>query len=96
MATEYEWDEAKASSNLLKHGVTFEEALSVFDNPLAIIFDDEDHSGGESREIIVGHSVQHRVLLVCFSERAGTVRMITARPATPKERKDYEEGVLTP
>jgi uncharacterized DUF497 family protein len=94
MATEYQWDESKAASNFLKHGVTFEEALSVFDNPLAAIFDDEDHSGGDSREIIVGHSIQDRLLLVCFSERSGTVRMISARPATAKERKDYEEGVL--
>jgi uncharacterized DUF497 family protein len=56
MTTEFKWDESKAGINFAKHGVTFEEAASVFENPLAVIFDDEPHSEGEPREIIVGHS----------------------------------------
>ncbi len=96
MTTEFEWDESKASANFLKHGVTFEEAVSAFADALAVIFDDEGHSEEESREIIVGHSSQNRLLLVCFVERQGSVRLISARPATVKERKDYEKGTLIP
>jgi uncharacterized DUF497 family protein len=96
MATKFDWDGPKAASNILKHGVTFEEAISVFANPLAAIFDDEGHSEGELREIIVGHSSQGRLLLVCFVERRGSVRIISARTATVEERKDYEEGTFNP
>jgi uncharacterized protein len=95
MTTEFEWDETKADSNFLKHGVTFGEAVSVFTDPLAVIFDDESHSAGETREVIVGHSLQNRLLLVCFAERGASVRLISARPATVKERKDYEKGTVT-
>ena len=59
---EFEWDESKAASNLKKHGVSFEEAKTVFDNPLAVIFDDESHSVDEQREIIIGHFRQNRLL----------------------------------
>lgn len=89
---EFEWDGAKAVSNLAKHGVSFEEALTVFDDPLAAIFDDEEHSTAEPREIIIGHSSQQRLVLVCFVERSGRVRIISARPATRRERNDYEEN----
>ncbi|HAX76506.1 MAG TPA: hypothetical protein DCY88_11865 [Cyanobacteria bacterium UBA11372] len=88
---EFEWDEAKAAANLKKHGVSFEEAKTVFDNPLAVIFDDEAHSVDEKREIIIGHSQQNRLLLVSFTERPNTIRIISARLATRKEREDYEE-----
>lgn len=88
---EFEWDEAKAAANLKKHGVGFEEAKTVFDNPLAVIFDDEAHSVDEKREIIIGHSQQNRLLLVSFTERPNTIRIISARLATRKEREDYEE-----
>jgi uncharacterized DUF497 family protein len=87
----FEWDEDKAASNLKKHGVTFEEAASVFSDPLAAIFDDEAHSEEEHREIIIGHSSQNRLLLVCLTERGETIRIISARRATKRERRDYEE-----
>lgn len=59
---EFEWDGAKAASNLAKHGVSFEEALTVFDDPLAVIFEDGEHSHGELRELIIGHSYQNRLV----------------------------------
>ncbi len=95
MSVEFEWDEQKAASNQKKHGVTFEEAATVFADPLAAIFDDEVHSEEEQREIIIGHSASDRLLLVCFTERAGAVRIISARRATKRERKDYEESPRT-
>ena len=93
MALSFEWDEDKAASNESKHGVTFDEASTVFADPLAVIFDDEEHSEDEIREIIIGHSILERLLLVSFTERgANVVRIISARRATKRERKDYEEG----
>jgi len=93
MPLTFEWDVKKAASNLAKHGVTFEEAITVFGDPLAVIFDDEDHSRDEIREIIIGHSALVRLLLVSFTERDRmVVRIISARKATRRERKDYEEG----
>ena len=90
---EFEWDEAKSASNLAKHGVSFEEALTVFDDSLALIFDDEEHSGTEPREIIIGYSSRQRLLVVCFTERLVAVRIISARSVTRRERQDYEENV---
>jgi len=87
----FEWDPAKAVANLAKHGVTFEEALTVFMDPMARIHRDPDHSGAERREIIVGHSIHQRLLLVSFIERGEKVRLISARVATKRERRDYEE-----
>jgi hypothetical protein len=92
MSFEFEWDAAKAAENEKKHGVAFDEALTVFADSLARIFDDPDHSEEEVREIIVGHSGQQRLLLVSFIERPGRVRIISARPVTRRERKAYEEG----
>lgn len=92
MTTEFTWDPKKAAANLRKHGVSFEEALTVFSDPLARIHDDPVHSARESREIIVGHSTNGRVLLVSFTERSGVIRLISARRATRQERKDYEEA----
>jgi uncharacterized DUF497 family protein len=89
---DFEWDSAKAASNLAKHGVSFREALTVFEDPLAVIFEDEEHSRGELREIIIGHSDQSRLLLACFTERSGKVRIINARPATRRERDHYEKS----
>ncbi len=91
---EFEWDLSKAAANLKKHGISFEEAKTVFDNPLAVIFDDEAHSKDEQREIIIGHSQQNRLLLIAFTERSGNVRIISARIATRKEREDYEQNAL--
>lgn len=92
MGVRFEWDERKAGANLAKHSVAFHEALTVFTDPLARIFDDEDHSREETREIIIGQSVRQRLLVVCFSERDDTVRIINARQATKRERDDYEEN----
>ncbi len=92
MSLEFEWDNDKAASNQKKHRVTFEEAATVFADPLAVIFDDDAHSQEEQREIIVGHSADSRLLLVSFTERAGVVRIISARRATKREREDYEEN----
>ena len=93
MPLTFAWDADKAASNIAKHGVTFDEARTVFGDPLAVIFDDEEHSLDELREIIIGHSVLQRLLLVSFTERGDeVVRIISARKANKRERKDYEEG----
>ena len=92
MPVKFEWDGDKAASNVTKHGVTFDEASTVFGDPLAVIFDDEEHSLDEIREIIIGHSILERLLLVSFTERGeDIVRIISARKATKRERKDYEQ-----
>ena len=91
MSLEFEWDGDKAASNQKKHRVTFDEAATVFEDSLAAIFDDVAHSVEEQREIIIGHSAENRLLLVCFTERAGAIRIISARRATKSERQDYEE-----
>jgi uncharacterized DUF497 family protein len=93
MSLKFEWNRKKAASNLSRHGVSFEEALTVFSDPLARIFDDEDHSVDEQREIIIGHSAKDRLLIVCFTAQRESVRIFSARTATRKERKDYEENV---
>lgn len=90
---EFEWDESKAAANLKKHGVSFEEAKTVFDNALAVIFNDEAHSVNEQREIIIGHSQRNRLLLVSFTERPNAIRIISVRLATLQEREDYEQNV---
>ena len=89
----FEWDPEKAASNIRKHGVSFDEAVTVFKDPLAFIFDDETHLEQEHREIIIGISTLRRMILVCFVERLeDIVRIISARPATRQEIKDYEEN----
>ena len=93
MSVQFEWDDQKAKANLKKHIVSFDEASSVFGDPVAKIFDDEEHSAEETREIIVGHSISNRLLLVSFTERGrDLVRIISARVATRNERKSYEEN----
>jgi uncharacterized DUF497 family protein len=89
---EFEWDARKARENLKKHGVAFEEALTVFADPLARVFDDPDHSESEQRELIIGHSVRGGLLVVSFTERQPRTRILSARPATAHERRDYEEN----
>lgn len=90
----FEWDPAKAASNFEKHGVRFDEAVTVFKDPLALIFDDIEHSERKHREIIIGMSALRRMLLVCFIERyKDTIRLISARPATRQEVKDHEENI---
>ncbi len=93
MGLRFEWDRRKASANLQKHGVSFDEASTVFHDPLARIFDDEDHSAMEPREIIIGHSAAGRLMLVSFVEQIeNLIRIISARPTTTRERDDYEEN----
>jgi uncharacterized DUF497 family protein len=89
----FEWHLQKGARNLKKHGVSFDEASTVFNDPLARIFDDPDHSTTEPREIIIGHSIIGRIIMVSFIEKeTGLVRIISARQTTNKERADYEEN----
>jgi uncharacterized DUF497 family protein len=93
MGLRFEWDSGKATRNLRKHRVAFDEAATVFADPLAAIFDDEEHSDTESREIVIGHSVLGRLLVVSFVQAShGAVRIISARTATRTERREYEEN----
>ena len=88
----FEWDREKAASNLSKHGVSFGEAKTVFDDPLMIDFYDPDHSYDEHRYIIIGESLQDRLLLVSYTERGDAIRLISARSVTRREREIYEES----
>lgn len=92
-AVRFEWDPDKAAHNFTKHGVEFEEAKTVFQDSLFITFEDPDHSEGEERFIIVGQSRLGRLLVVSFTERKKQTRLISAREATRRERKDYEEDL---
>jgi uncharacterized DUF497 family protein len=89
---EFEWDPRKADSNKQKHGVTFQEAATVFGDPLAITFADPDHSEDEERYITFGLSTQKRLLVVSHADRGNKTRIINGRLMTHKERKIYEEG----
>jgi len=84
--------ETKAAVNLSKHGVSFDEAKTVFNDPLYVDFYDPDHAFEEHRYIIVGESEQGRLLLVSYTERDDVVRLISAREVTRTEREVYEEG----
>ena len=88
---EFEADPIKAAQNLKKHRVSFEEAASVFGDPMAYTFVDPDHSAGEKRWLTFGRSVLNRILAVIYTERRGKVRLISARHATKHERSTYEE-----
>ncbi|MCI0551382.1 MAG: BrnT family toxin [Anaerolineae bacterium] len=89
----FAWDPRKADSNLRKHGVAFDEAITVFSDPFAFIFNDILHSEEEHREIIIGTSAVRRIILVCFVERTeDTIRIISARRATKDEIRDYEKN----
>ena len=91
MALRFEWDLVKAARNLAKHGVPFEEAASVFGDPLGRIANDPRHSVDEERFVLLGFSLRQRLLAVMFAERAEAIRIISARRATPRERRDYEQ-----
>jgi uncharacterized protein len=88
----FEWDPRKAALNLAKHLVSFEEAVTVFGDPFGRIADDPRHSEDEVRFVLLGQSDRHRLLVVLFTERGNTLRLISARRATPRERRSYEEG----
>jgi uncharacterized DUF497 family protein len=87
---QFEWDTEKAKQNLRKHKVSFDEAVTVFYDPLSATFGDPDHSVGEQRFITVGYSAQGRLLAVSHTDRGKAVRLISARPATRDERKRHE------
>ena len=89
---EFEWDPAKAAANLTKHGVTFSEASTIFGDPFEVTIPDPAHSEGEARFLSLGLSVESRLLVVAYTERAGRIRIIHARLAAAKERKAYESG----
>ena len=89
---DYEWNPEKAKRNLEKHSVSFEEAATVFDDPLYVDFYDPDHSTEENRYIVMGLSHSGRLLFVSYTEREGVVRLISARELTLSERRLYEEG----
>jgi uncharacterized DUF497 family protein len=94
MALEFEWDPHKAARNVQKHGVAFEEAATVFRDPLSLTIADPAHSLGEERLVIFGMSVRDRVLAVMHTDQAGRIRIVSAREATRRERGAYEEGTL--
>ena len=89
---EFEWDSRKASANARKHGVSFQEAATVFGDTMAITYPDPDHSASERRSVTFGMSRDDRLLVVAHTSRSGKIRIITARLMTKYERKIYEEG----
>jgi uncharacterized DUF497 family protein len=89
---EFEWDPKKAVANARKHTITFKEAASVFGDPLAITFEDPDHSMNENRWITFGMSLQKGLLVVSHTERGDKTRIVSARLMDRKEKKIYEEG----
>jgi uncharacterized DUF497 family protein len=90
----FEWDTNKAASNFDKHGVTFNEASTVFDDALAGLRYDPDHSQEEERYLLIGRSARGRLLIVSHTDRDEGTRIISAREATPRERRSYENGDL--
>jgi hypothetical protein len=88
----FEWYDPKAAANRAKHRVTFEEAATVFSDPLGRIVDDPRHSQGEERFVLLGQSDRRRFLVVMFTERDEAIHLISARKATRRERREYEEG----
>ena len=88
----FEWDPKKATANVKKHGITFQEAATIFGDPLAITFNDPDHSINENRYITFGLSFQKRLIVVSHTERGDRMRIINARLMDRKERRIYEEG----
>ncbi|GCA77709.1 hypothetical protein MiTe_04565 [Microcystis aeruginosa NIES-2520] len=89
---QFEWNKNKAVKNLSNHGVSFEEAKTVFDDPLYVDFYDPEHSESEERYLIVGESDRGRLLIVSYTERGDVIRLISAREVTQTEREAYEEG----
>lgn len=92
MTLTFEWDELKSTRNLEKHGVSFEEAKTVLNDPFSMTISDRDHSDGEDRYLDIGISSKGRVLVVWYTERKDSIRIIGCRVADPSERKEYEKG----
>lgn len=91
MDLRFEWDEAKAAANLDKHGISFDEAQSVFGDPDTITLFDDQHSDVEDRFIDIGRSANGRILVVVYTENETRIRLISCRRATPKERRQYDQ-----
>ena len=91
MALRFLWDPRKATANARKHGVGFGEATTAFNDPLSVTIDDPDHSADEQRFLLLGLSNRGRVLVVAHAERGGSIRIISARRASRRERQTYEE-----
>jgi uncharacterized DUF497 family protein len=92
LALEFEWDPEKAATNSIKHKVTFEEAATVFGDPLGRILADPRHSSEEERLVLLGYSENRRLVAVMYVERDHKIRIVSAREATRRERRDYEES----
>lgn len=90
MSLRFEWDENKARQNVEKHGISFEEAVTVFGDPLSLTIDDPLHSQEERRFVTLGESSDRELLVVVHADREDTIRVISARKATRRERRDYE------
>lgn len=92
---QFEWDEKKNKANQKKHHVSFEEAQTIFFDPMTKVASDPDHSGSEDRFIAVGHSSAHRLLPVvhCYRDEESVIRIVSARKLTQSERKQFEEGL---
>jgi uncharacterized DUF497 family protein len=96
MTLTFEWDEGNTKRNFKKHGITFDEARTVFNDPFAITVADPHHSDEEERYLDIGLSLEERVLVVWYTERQENIRIIGCRRATPSERKTYEEKQAGP
>ncbi len=92
MAINFEWDDKKAKSNFIKHGISFEEASTAFGDDLSITIEDPLHSYNENRLVLIGKSINHNTLIVIHLEKTDFIRIISARKATKKEYKFYEES----
>ncbi|TAH50705.1 MAG: BrnT family toxin [Chloroflexota bacterium] len=92
MESNFEWDEDKAKANLVKHEVSFDEAITIFNDPYSITIYDPDHSEQENRFVDLGTSNKGRILVVVYTERENKLRIISCRKATPTERRKYEES----
>ena len=88
----YEWDIDKAAKNLKRHRISFDEAATVFDDPLFLVISDPEHSAHERRYVMMGESNQNRLLVVVYTEQPDAIRLISARKATRRERREYEKA----
>lgn len=89
---QFEWDREKEKRNIKKHGISFDEAVTVFYDPLSATFDDPDHSTEEDRFVTIGFSSYGRLLMISYTERSKIIRIISARPTTTPERKRHENA----
>jgi hypothetical protein len=89
---QFEWDLDKEKRNIAKHGINFQKATTVFSDPLELTIADPDHSFNEMRWLSIAYSYKNRLLVVSYTERDGRIRIISARPAVPSERRQYESS----